>query len=161
MGIPLECLPPKAREQVAKKMLQEAASKPPSLQKSKYGNKKATRRAGENEVVFDSQKEARRFDELMYRLRAGDIRELKLQPEFTIRESYTTPEGIKVRAIRYRADFSYEERVHLLRSSGKDIDGEEVWRKVIEDVKSEATKTRVYAIKKKLLIEQGISIREI
>lgn len=156
MGIPLDSLPPKAREQVARKMLQEIKARPSVAGKAKYGNRKAVRMIGENEIIFDSQKEARRFDELLLRLRAGQIRELKLQPEFTIREAHTTPEGIRVRAIRYRADFSYEERVPLLNSS------ETAWKKVVEDVKSEATKTRVYEIKKKLLIEQhGIYIREI
>ena len=57
---------------------------------------------------FDSKKEARRYDELMAMLRAGQIRDLKLQPQFTIQEAYTTPEGQRVRAIRYQADFSYE-----------------------------------------------------
>ena len=156
MGIPLESLPPKAREQVARKMLQEIKAQPPAAGKSKYGNQKAVRMVGTNEIVFDSQKEARRYDDLVIRLRAGQIRDLKLQPEFTLRETFTTPEGIKVRAMRYRADFSYEERVPLLNSS------ETAWKKVVEDVKSEATKTRVYEMKKKLLIERhGVIVREV
>lgn len=179
MGIPLESLPPKAREQVARKMMKEKTDNQSPLshgnavtaplkgsqgtvRAGKYGNKKEVRQVEGNEIVFDSLKEARRYDELMLRLRAGDIRELKLQPEFTIREAFCTPEGVKVRALRYRADFSYEERVPVLRNTGGSEDEETLWRKVVEDVKSDATKTRVYAIKKKLLIEQyGIIIREI
>lgn len=162
MGIPLESLPPKAREQVARKMMKHISADQPEHKNRKYGNQKTVRAVGENELIFDSLKEARRYDELMLRLRAGNIRELKLQPEFTIREAFCTPEGVKVRALRYRADFSYEERVPLLRNNGKSEDEETLWRKVVEDVKSDATKTRVYAIKKKLLIEQyGIIIREI
>ena len=107
-------------------------------------------------VNFDSKKEARRYDELMAMLRANQIRELKLQPQFTIQEAYTTPEGVRVRAIRYQADFSYE------RPTEPDCTGEVHWLRVVEDVKSRATKTRVYEIKKKLLREKlGVEIREV
>ena len=89
-------------------------------------------------------------------LTPGQIRELKLQPQFTIQEAFTTPEGRRVRAIRYQADFSYE------RPTAPDVTGEIHWLKVVEDVKSCATKTRVYEIKKKLLQEKfGIEIREV
>ena len=54
---------------------------------NKYGNKKAVR----NGITFDSQKEAARYDQLMLRLCAGEIRDLKLQPEFTLQEAFTTP----------------------------------------------------------------------
>lgn len=57
-------------------------------------------------IPFDSQKEARRFIELRSLLKAGKIRNLKLQPQFTLQESYVTPEGERVRAVRYVADFS-------------------------------------------------------
>lgn len=56
---------------------------------NKYGNKKAVR----NGIIFDSQKEAARYDQLMLRLCAGEIRDLKLQPEFTLQEAFTTPLG--------------------------------------------------------------------
>ena len=89
-------------------------------------------------------------------LAAGKIRDLKLQPEFTLQEAYTTLEGVRVRAIRYRADFSYE------RATEPDCCGEVHWLLVVEDVKSEATKTRVYAIKRKLMRERlGIDVREV
>lgn len=111
---------------------------------SKYNAKKADR----NGIRFDSQKEARRYDELLFRLRDGRIQDLKLQPQFTLQESYVTPEGKRVRAIRYVADFSYFDC---------DLDME-----VVEDVKSPATKTRVYEIKKKLLMERwGIEVQEV
>lgn len=162
MAIPVDSLPPKARQQVARKMLQSMKTAPPVTGRSKYGNKKAIRVINGREITFDSQKEARRFDELLLRLRAGDIRDLKLQPEFTLQETYTTPDGFKIRAIRYRADFSYEERVRKLRSGGARDGAEDSWEPVVEDVKSEATRTRVYEMKKKLLIERhGIYIREI
>ena len=123
----------------------------------KYHNRKAGRISPEgNTLAFDSQKEARRYDELTALLAAGAIRELKLQPEFTLQEAYTTTEGVRVRAIRYRADFSYE------RATAPDCNGDTYWVKVVEDVKSEATKTRVYAIKRKLMKERfGIDVREV
>ena len=58
---------------------------------NKYGNKKAVR----NGITFDSQKEAARYDQLMLRLCAGEIRDLKLQPEFTLQEAFTTPLGVR------------------------------------------------------------------
>ena len=50
-------------------------------------------------------KEARRFDFLIERERRGEIRDLRLQVDFTLQEAYTDMEGHRVRAIRYRADF--------------------------------------------------------
>lgn len=53
-----------------------------------------------------------------------------------------------MQAIRYVADFSYFDC-----DLGKDV---------VEDVKSRATKTRVYEMKRKLLLERfGIEIREV
>lgn len=124
---------------------------------AKYHNRKAVRITAEgNTLEFDSQKEARRYDKLVMLLAAGKIRDLKLQPEFTLQEAYTTLEGVRVRAIRYRADFSYE------RATEPDCCGEVHWLPVVEDAKSEATKTRVYAIKRKLMHERlGIDVREV
>lgn len=124
---------------------------------SKYHSRRETRTtpAGKT-VTFDSRKEARRYDALMALLAAGAIRDLKLQPEFTLQEAYTTTEGVRVRAIRYQGDFSYE------RATSPDCNGEIHWLRVVEDVKSPATKTRVYEIKKKLMQERfGIDVREV
>ena len=74
----------------------------------------------------------------------------------SLQEGYAALEGLRVRAIRYRADFSYE------RATEPDCCGEVHWLRVVEDVKSEATKTRVYAIKRKLMRERlGIDVREV
>ena len=70
-------------------------------------------------------KEARRYDHLTLRQQAGEIHDLRLQVDFTLQEAYTDQEGRRVRAIRYRADFTYRER-----------DG----RLVVEDVKKQAHK---------------------
>ena len=154
MGIDLSSLPPWAQKQVADKLIAGRGGKPQADNKSqkgeaKYHNKPDYRTVdGGASIRFASKKEARRYDELMLMLQAGKIRDLKLQPQFTLQEAYTTPDGKRVRAIRYDADFSYY-----------DCDTGE---SVVEDVKSNATKTRVYQMKRKLMLEKfGIEIREV
>ena len=96
-------------------------------------------------VRFDSKREAERYTVLLVRLNTGEISRLKLQPEFTITEAYMMPDGRKVKAQRYRADFSY-----VL------PDG----REVVEDVKTEGTKTQVFINKQKLVYEKyGIEVQ--
>ncbi len=154
MGIDLSSLPPWAQKQVADKLMsgsggKRTEKKPQKDGSTKYRNKPdyRTMESGAS-MRFASKKEARRYDELMLMLRAGEIRDLKLQPQFTLQEAYTTPDGKRVRAIRYDADFSY-------------IDCE-TGERVVEDVKSNATKTRVYQMKRKLMLEKfGIEIREV
>lgn len=137
-------LGPAARKQIAQYMGE--------VKTGKYRNIK-TRVDG---IPFDSQKEARRFIELRSLQKAGRIRNLKLQPQFTLQESYVTPEGERVRALRYVADFSYE------RPTEPDQNGYIYWVKVVEDVKSQATRTDKYKIKKKLMLEQlGITVEEV
>lgn len=144
-------LGPDARKQVAQYMDQVKAGK--------YRNQK-TKVDG---ITFDSQKEARRFIELRSLLKAGRIRNLKLQPQFTIQESYVTPEGERVRAIRYVADFSYEVAVHTGAQDGKgNLKPVTYWNLAVEDVKSQATRTAQYKLKKKMMLERlGIAIEEV
>ena len=114
---------------------------------NKYGAKKAQR----GPITFDSQKEAARYDQLVLLERAGEIRGLRLQPEFTLQEAFTTPAGEKIRAIRYRADFAYEQKI---------VEGIDIrWAPVVEDVKGYRTKE--YEIKKKLMAGAGIRVREV
>lgn len=145
---------PAAQKQILDK-LRAGASKTPSPT-GKYHNVKAVRvMPNGEEHVFDSQKEARRYDELLTLLRAGKIRELKLQPQYTLQESYITAEGNRVRAIRYVADFAYKRVVW-------GVEGAAPYEDVVEDVKSKATETRVYKVKKKLMQERfDISVKEI
>jgi hypothetical protein len=149
MSIDISRLAPWAQAQIAQKaaaQMREKAERDEE-KKRKYHNTPTERAAdGGKTIRFDSRKEAARYDELMLLLRSGQIHELKLQPQFTLQEAYTTPEGARVRAIRYQADFAY--------NTGNGL--------VVEDVKSKATKTRVYAMKKKLMHEKfGITITEI
>ena len=155
MGINLSDLPPKAQEQVARKMQVQLREK--QEKQRKYHNQPCE----VDGVKFDSQKEARRYRELMALLRAGKIRDLKLQPQFTLQESYKTPEGKRVQAIRYVADFSYD-LMPLYWTGYESQCPDDAWIKVVEDVKSRATKTRVYEMKRKLLLDRfGIEIREV
>lgn len=173
MAINVEDLPPWARAQAQRKLEEQERKRkkvsPPLWADKpggpKYHNQKDQREATDGRSIrFDSRKEARRFDELLALLRAGKIMDLRLQPQFTIQEAYTTPEGERVRAIRYQADFMYKREIQKdrlpvpweLDASGK------MWEIVVEDVKSPATKTRVYEMKKKLLRERlGFEITEV
>ena len=112
---------------------------------------------------FASQKEARRFDVLAARQARGQIRDLRLQVDFTLQEAFTDTEGKRVRAIRYKADFTYWERdaaeENKAAAAGWPCDS---WRYVVEDVKSKATRTAKYAMKKKMLKDRfGYDITEV
>ena len=144
----MEDMPPRMRELYARQQIDlSGAAAPAPLRKgsqenTKYHNAPAER-AG---IRFDSQKEARRYDELMTMLRAGIISDLRLQPQFTLQESYVTETGERIRAIRYTADFSY-------RFGGK---------LVVEDVKSKPTRTKEYLRNRKFMRSKfGIDIQEI
>lgn len=133
-------MPPRMRELYARQQLPGAAAVPKKA--SKYHSAPAER----GELRFDSQKEARRYDELMVMLRAEIITDLRLQPQFTLQESYITENGQRIRAIRYTADFSY-------RVGGK---------LVVEDAKSKPTRTKEYLRNKKMMRSKyGIDIQEV
>lgn len=84
--------------------------------------------------VYDSKKEANRAFELEMLERYGKIKNLQKQVPFVLQEGYVNKHGKKIRPITYIADFTYE------------CDG----KLIVEDVKSPATRTEVYKIKKKL-----------
>lgn len=110
---------------------------------NKYRNKKITI----DGITFDSIKESKRYQELKLLERAKEITELKLQVPFILLDSYVL-NGKKRQGIKYIADFVYI-----------DIRTEKY---VVEDVKSPATKTQVYKLKKKLFEQKyGIEIREV
>ena len=123
----------------------------------KYHNKPTERVTASGAVLrFDSQKEARRYDELIALERAGTIRELRMQVDFTLQEAYTDGEGRRVRAIRYRADFTY------VLAKGTVGGYTFLDQLVVEDVKSRATKTKQYIMKRKLMKERfDIDIQEV
>ena len=138
-------MPPRMRELYARQQMPGAAA-PATPRKGGKGTKYGSRKDTRGELRFDSQKEARRYDELMTMLRAGIISDLRLQTQFTLQESYVTETGERIRAIRYTADFSY-------RFGGK---------LVVEDVKSTATRTKEYLRNKKFMRSKyGIDIQEV
>lgn len=110
--------------------------------RTKYGNRKTE----SNGILFDSAKEARRWQELNLMVRAGEIRNLRRQVEFILIPVQRDANGKMVfRECKYIADFVYMENGEM----------------VVEDVKSPATKTKEYGIKKKLMYREfGLLIRE-
>lgn len=90
-------------------------------------------------IKFDSRAEGRRYNELKLFVAGGEISNLELQPKFQLEVN-----GALV--CTYVADFSYQQRGY----------------RIVEDVKSKATKTRQYRIKVKLLKAlTGIEVREV
>ncbi len=157
MAINLSDLPPKYQVQAMEKYMKQqtrrgrmpsAAAVQDPGKENKYHNTPTTQVTQSGAVLhFDSQKEARRYDFLIERVRRGEIGDLRLQVDFTLQEAYTDAEGRRVRAIRYKADFTYRERDGGL---------------VVEDVKSRPTRTKEYSIKKKMLKDRfGIDITEV
>ena len=98
--------------------------------------------------TFDSQKEARRYSELKILVRVGEISELELQKSFVLAESVKFNNEPRAKPdIRYVADFAYMENGVM----------------IVEDIKSEATKSLpVYRMKKHLMKSiHDIEIQEI
>ena len=158
MAINITDLPPRYQAQALKELekqqkrrglMPSAAAVQNGARGPKYHNSPTERVAEDGTVIkFDRQKEARRCDELIRRLRAALIRDLRLQVDFTLQEAYTDENGHRVRAIRYRADFTYRT---------PDTDA-----LTVEDVKSRATRTREYLIKRKMMKDKlGITITEV
>ena len=107
------------------------------IKASKYHNRKTTYQG----VRFDSQKEAKRYQELQWMQQAGLIQDLELQPRYDL-----IVNGHKIGF--YRGDFRY-----------KDVATDSV---ILEDVKSPATRTAVYRLKKKLVKAlYGVEIIEV
>lgn len=110
---------------------------------SKYGNKKWQL----DGKTFDSQREARRYQELRWLLRTGVITDLQRQVPFELIPSQRVGGKVVERPVKYVADFVYTTEDGL---------------QVVEDVKSPATRTPQYIIKRKLMLQKfGIRVREV
>lgn len=125
--------------------------------KSKYYNIKTRTSDG---LVFDSHKEARRWEELLLLQKAGKIVELRRQVAYELipaqYETYErfTKKGVRLkdgrrlleRSVEYKADFVYTDV-----ESGENI---------VEDAKG--VKCKEYIIKRKLMLAiHGIRVREV
>lgn len=94
-------------------------------------------------ITFDSKLEASRYRELKLMVKAGTIKDLKLQVPFDLVPKHTI-EGITIRATKYIADFTYTENGVY----------------IVEDTKG--FKTAEYKRKKKQMFQRyGIEIREV
>lgn len=125
------------------------------------GTKYNSRKIERDGMTFDSVKEYRRFCELSLLEKAGKITELKRQVKFELIpaqyesfERYSEKTGKRLKdgkrcieqSCVYVADFVYFEN----------------GQKVVEDTKSDPTKTADYIIKRKLMLHvHGIRIQEI
>lgn len=121
------------------------------------GTKYHARKITVDGITFDSQKEARRYSELLLLVKAGEISDLRRQVKFELipaqREpDVTGPRGgiikgkVIEREVAYYADFVYRDK--------------RTDRTVVEDVKG--MRTEVYNLKRKLMLwRYGIKIKEV
>ena len=112
--------------------------------KSKYNNRKVTYQG----LTFDSKKEFEYYLLLKDKEKRGLVFNIKRQVPLEIQPAFTDKTGAKHRAIIYKADFVYTDR---LTGTTRYI-----------DVKgSKSTLTEVYKLKKKLLAYKNIIIEEV
>lgn len=88
-------------------------------------------------IRFASKKEANRYCELRLLLKAGEISHLEIQPRFKLLINGAALRYESGRPAFYVADFAYFDPSRE--------------RRIVEDVKSEATKTPIYKLKKALV----------
>ena len=106
---------------------------------NKYGNRKTD--------GFDSAKEAKRYADLQLLERAGEITQLERQVRFQLIPAQYRAGKCVERAVFYTCDAQYRDKHGAL---------------VVEDVKSPASKTQAYVIRRKLMLHvHNIVIREI
>lgn len=127
---------------LSKETLNKLLNNSITTKQNKYHNKKVQY----DEMTFDSKKEYSYY--LKYKLmeQAGEIHDLKMQVPFTLIETFKLQDKTYRKTI-YKADFTFvdkEGKYHVI------------------DVKSKATRTQVYQLKKKLLAwKYGIEIEEV
>lgn len=103
---------------------------------NKYGNKKTI----VDGIMFDSALEARYYQELVLRKRAGDILDFEIQPVFVLQEGFTF-HCKKERPITYVADFAVTRRDGFLGT-------------FIEVVDCKGMKTDAYRMKRKMFLKR-------
>jgi hypothetical protein len=98
------------------------------MARNKFGNKKTV----VDEITFDSQAEAKYYQQLKWLKQAKQIKDFKLQPKFLLQEAFKK-NGKTFRKIEYKADFEVYR-----------LDG------TIEIVDVKGAITKDFAIKRKL-----------
>lgn len=101
-------------------------------------------------IRFDSRAEAFRYSELCLLQKAGKIKDLKVHPVFELLPKAIV-NGVKLRAVKYEADFSYTE---IDSPVAKDFRPRDVF--VVEDVKG--METPVFRLKLNLFLRTFPSI---
>lgn len=119
----------------------KAATKP--AKRPKYGN----RRVVVDGITFDSIAESKRWQELRQMEEEGLISHLERQPRFNLRSGTNPVRYPSGRQAFYKADFAY-------------FDGN---KRIVEDVKSKATKTDVYKLKRAIVeaMHPAVTITEV
>jgi hypothetical protein len=121
---------------------------------NKYHNHKV-KRDGES---FDSKKEMRRYAELQIMQSAGMISGLQRQKKFVLIPAQREPDTVGKRGGRIKGKVIEREVVYYSDFFYYTKEGDAV----VEDVKSEATKTPQYILKRKMLLYvYGIKIQEV
>lgn len=116
------------------------------MRKRKYGNKETLSDDG---IKFGSKKEKDRYDDLLIMQRVGEIKDLELQPRFSLIDSVKFAGTDRAKpAIRYFADFAYTDT--------------KTGQRIIEDVKSKITReSPIYRMKKHMMLAiHGIEVLE-
>lgn len=104
--------------------------------------------------VFDSKAEAAYYHQLKLRLKAGEIRDLKIHPVFPLYAQ--SQEFVSELVGEFEADFEYQERV-----PGHAGHGGHIWERRVDDCKGAETLALAKWKQKHLKIQTGIVVREI
>lgn len=125
------------------------------FKRSKYRNNKV--KIGEE--TYDSQKEYFRYLDLLAMEKAGEIRDLRRQVKYVLIPAQREPDTIGPRGGVHKGKLIENECYYLADFVYMDAKTGDL---VVEDTKSEITKTKDYVIKRKLMLYvHGIRIKEV
>lgn len=120
----------------------------------KYHNRKVV----ENGITFDSKKEANRYAELCTMQKAGMIHGLETQKKFVLIPAQREQDTVGKRGGRHKGKLIESEAAYYADFVYYLQDG----TMVVEDVKSPATKTPQYILKRKMMLYlHGIRVKEV
>lgn len=106
----IEDLSPNMRKQALKQLAGDIEPKEKPAGRSKYmAVKKTVILPDGTEHTFDSAKEARVYNDLLVRLKAGEISDLRLQVPYELIPKQKLTTGKTERSVKYIADFVYGE----------------------------------------------------